>query len=233
MSEPVAAADGFPAELGVPVVRGALLDDAVVKHPLRGSEVVFRGHVWDVVREQVELPGDDGPALLTRELTRHPGAVTVLTLDDDGNVLLIKQYRHPVRRELWGLPAGLLDVDGERPLLAAQRELAEEADLRAADWAVLADWFNSPGGSSEANRIYLARGLSAVPEAERHQREDEERHIVPVRVPLAEAVTAVLAGRLRNPGTVIGVLALAAAQAAGWSTLRPADEPWPAELPRS
>ena len=219
----------FPEELGVPVVDGADLADAPAQRRLAGSEVVFSGHVWDVVRETVELT-DGSPVV--RDVQRHPGAVTILALDDDENVLFIRQYRHPVRRELWELPAGLLDVADEAPLLAAQRELAEEADLVASDWAVLVDWFNSPGGSSEANRIYLARGLSAVAPADRHVREDEEKDLVPVRVPLAQAVSAVLAGRLANPGSVIGVLALQAARATGLDALRPADAPWPTGLLR-
>jgi len=221
---------GFPEELRVPVVAGTELQDAVVRREVTSAETVFHGRVWDVVREVVQLPGEDGPTSVTRDLQRHPGAVTVLALDSDDNVLLVQQYRHPVRRQLWELPAGLLDVAGEPPLTAAQRELAEEADLRAERWDVVADWFNSPGGSSEANRIYLARGLSAVPAGQRHDREDEERDLVPVRVPLAEAVEAVLAGRLGNPGTVIGLLATSAARAAGFSTLRPADAPWPTDL---
>ncbi|WP_432564546.1 NUDIX domain-containing protein [Kineococcus sp. SYSU DK003] len=219
----------FPEELDVPVVEGSGLSDALAQRRLVGSEVVFSGHVWDVVRETVELP--DGGTVV-RDVQRHPGAVTILALDDDENVLFIKQYRHPIRREMWELPAGLLDVADEEPLVAAQRELAEEADLVAADWAVVADWFNSPGGSSEANRIYLARGLSAVPAGERHTREDEEKDLVPVRVPLEQAVRAVLEGRLANPGSVIGVLALHAAKAGGWKDLRPADAPWPTGLIR-
>ncbi|WP_369054035.1 NUDIX domain-containing protein [Kineococcus terrestris] len=212
-----------PDALDLPVATGGDLADALAERPTELVETVFRGHVWDVVRERVELPGGRS---VTRDVQRHPGAVTVLALDDAERLVLVRQYRHPVRRELWELPAGLLDVAGEPPLTAAQRELAEEADLRAADWAVLVDWFNSPGGSSEGNRIYLARGLSAVPEAERHEREDEERDMVAVRVGLDGAVRAVLDGRLANPGTVIGVLALAAARSAGFSTLRPADTPW-------
>ncbi|WP_432519472.1 NUDIX domain-containing protein [Kineococcus sp. SYSU DK006] len=219
----------FPAELDVPVVSGEELADTPVQRSLVSTEVVFTGHVWDVVREQVQLP--DGGTVV-RDVQRHPGAVTILALDDDENVLFVRQYRHPVRRELWELPAGLLDVDGEPPLQAAQRELAEEADLVAGDWAVVVDWFNSPGGSSEGNRIYLARGLSAVPADQRHAREDEEKDLVPVRVPLEQAVQAVLAGRLANPGSVIGVLALQAAKAGGWSSLRPADTPWPSGLIR-
>lgn len=219
----------FPDELGVPVVDGAELSDAAVERHLLGSEVVFSGHVWDVVRETVELSAGSP---VVRDVQRHPGAVTILALDDDENVLFIKQYRHPIRRETWELPAGLLDVAGEAPLTAARRELGEEADLVAADWAVLVDWFNSPGGSSEANRIYLARGLSAVPEPDRHVREDEEKDLVPVRVPLQQAVSAVLEGRFTNPGSVIGVLALQAAKARDWSGLRPADAAWPTGLPR-
>ena len=112
-------------------------------------------------------------------------------------MLLIKQYRHPVRTREWEIPAGLLDVDGEDPLAAAQRELAEEADLVAAEWAVLADFVTSPGGSDEAIRIYLARGLSATPEA--FAREDEEADMELRWVPLDECVDAVLARRVQNP----------------------------------
>ncbi|WP_425560091.1 NUDIX domain-containing protein [Kineococcus glutinatus] len=210
---------------------GAELADRRVEREVSRSEVVFTGRVWDVVSEDVVLPGGDGPATVTREFQRHPGAVTVLALDDDERVLFIRQYRHPVRHELWELPAGLLDVEGEDPLAAAQRELAEEADLRADSWAVLADWFNSPGGSDEALRVYVARGLSSVPEGERHVREDEEADMLVVRVPLDEARDAVLAGRVHNPGAVIGVLAAWTARALGWTTLRAADAPWP-EHPR-
>lgn len=218
----------FPEELSVPVVAGEDLRDEPSERVLRGSDVVFAGHVWDVVREEVEL---EAGTPVTRDVQRHPGAVTVLALDDDRNVLFIQQYRHPVRRLLWELPAGLLDVAGEPPLQAAQRELAEEADLVASRWAVLVDWFNSPGGSSEANRVYLAQGLSAVPAADRHVREHEEKDMVTVRVPLPDAVTAVLQGRFTNPGSVIGVLALSTAFADG-TALRPADAPWPTGLIR-
>ena len=210
---------------------GEHLADRRVEREVTRSDVVFAGRVWDVVSEDVVLPGEDGDTTVTREFQRHPGAVTVLALDDEERVLFLRQYRHPVRHELWELPAGLLDVEGEDPLVAAQRELAEEADLRAGSWAVLVDWFNSPGGSDEALRVYVARELSAVPAQERHVREDEEADMVLVRVPLAEARDAVLAGRVHNPGAVIGVLAAAAAQEQGWATLRPADAPWP-EHPR-
>lgn len=193
--------------------------DARVDRTVLDSRVVHRGMIWDVVRETVEL-GDSGT--VTREFVRHPGAVAVVALNDDDDVLLLRQYRHPAGAELWEPPAGLLDVPGEDPLRAAQRELMEEADMVAESWWVLVDYLSSPGGSDETLRVYLARGLSAVPHAERHARQAEERDIVARWFPLDDAVDGVLAGRLRNPSTVAGVLAAAANRARGWSGLRPA-----------
>jgi len=195
---------------------------------VRSSTIVHHGMVWDVRRDEVEL--GDGQAV-TREVIEHTGAVGVVVLDADERVLLLRQYRHPVRSYLWEPPAGLLDVAGEDPLLAVQRELAEEADLTADDWHVLVDFYNSPGGSTESFRCYLARGLHDVPAGERHEREHEERGMVPAWVDLSEARALVLAGRLHNPTTVAGVLAAAAARDTGWATLRPADAPWPERSP--
>ncbi|MCA5893434.1 NUDIX hydrolase [Isoptericola sp. NEAU-Y5] len=178
----------------------------------------------DLVRDDVDL----GPAgVVTREYVDHPGAVAVVVLDDDDRVLLLRQYRHPVRSSLWEVPAGLLDVDGEPAVGAAARELAEEADLTAEVWAVLADYATTPGASNEAVRVFLARGLAEVPGDERHTRTGEEAGMVPVWVPLDEAVGLVLDGSLHNPSTVVGVLAAAASRTQGWASLRPADAPWP------
>lgn len=199
--------------------------DILAPRTITQTEVVHRGLVWDVVRDTVDL-GEAG--VVRREYVRHPGAVTVLALDDLDRVLFIKQYRHPVRSELWELPAGLLDVEDEPPLEAAKRELLEEADLRAEHWDVLIDWFNSPGGMNEVLRLYLARGVSVVEDHERHERSGEELGMPTLWVPLDEARDAVLAGRIHNPGAVVGVLAAWSAREEGWSTLRPADEPLPA-----
>lgn len=193
---------------------------------LLSSEKVYEGRIWDVVSGSFQL-NEDGDAL-TRDYIDHPGAVAVLPMNDDGEILLIKQYRHPVGMALWEIPAGLLDVEGEDFVAGAARELAEEADLVAAEWNVLADFFNSPGSSSEAIRIYLARGLSDVPGHELHVRTDEEAEIELHWLPLDAAVSAVLEGRLHNPSAVVGILAAAAAKADGFDRLRPADAPWPA-----
>jgi ADP-ribose pyrophosphatase len=193
---------------------------------LLSTNKVYEGRIWDVVSDAFQLSEDTDT--LVRDYIDHPGAVAVLPMNVDGEILLLKQYRHPVGMDLWEIPAGLLDVEGEDFVVGAARELAEEADLVAATWNVLVDFFNSPGSSSEAVRIYLARGLSDVPEADLHVRTDEESEIEFHWIPLDDAVKAVLEGRLHNPSAVLGILAAAAAKADGFSSLRPADAPWPA-----
>lgn len=197
------------------------LADRVESRPVRSHEVLHEGLVWSLVRDEVDL----GDSVVTREYIEHPGAVGCVALDKDEQVLLIQQYRHPGRIVDWELPAGLLDIAGEEPWLAAQRELAEEADMAAATWHVLADWQNSPGGSSENWRCFLARDLNSV----EHDfvREGEEAEIVVRWVPLDEAIEAALTGRIHNACTVAGVLAAGAARDRDWATLRPHDAPWP------
>ena len=199
------------------------LRDEIVPSPVTASEVVFDGVIWDVRREAFQLEGER----LVREVVDHPGAVAVLALDEQDRVTLIRQYRHPISSLEWEIPAGLLDVAGEDPLLAAQRELAEEADLVAEHWALLLDYFSSPGGMNEALRVYLARGLHAVPEADRHEREGEEAHLITRSAPLDDVVEAVLAGELHNATLVIAVLAAQRMRDHDWGALRPADSPWP------
>lgn len=203
----------------MPEFETPLVDEPVEPRLLHG-ERVLEGRVWDIRRETFEYLG----VPVTRDFVDHTGAVGVLALDEHDRVLLIRQYRHPIRMRDWEIPAGLLDVAGESPLLAAQRELAEEADLEASDWAVLADLHTSPGGSDEAIRVFLARGLRATTEA--YARTDEEADMVIRWVDLDECVDAVLARRLSNAPLQIAVLAAAAARARDWATLAPADAPW-------
>lgn len=173
--------------------------------PVLAREEIFSGRVWDVVAEDVDL----GDSVVRREFVEHPGAVAVVAVDPEGRVLLLRQYRHPVRGHLWEPPAGLLDVVGEEPLEAARRELAEEADLLADTWEHLITFCSTPGGSSEQIAVYLARDLRPVPVADRFERTEEEADLEPVWLPLDDAVGAVLAGRLRSPTAVIGLLAAA------------------------
>ncbi|MFC9328264.1 NUDIX domain-containing protein [Kitasatospora sp. NPDC057015] len=190
------------------------------------TETPFRGRVTGVRTDRVEMP--DGTAA-RRDYQVHPGSVAVLALDDRQRVLLVRQYRHPVRQRLWELPAGLLDVPGENPLHAAQRELYEEAHCKAGEWKVLVDFYTSPGGSDEALRLFLATDLAEA-QGERYAAHGEELEIELARVPLEELVDLVLAGELHNPTLVTGTLALRAAlgRDGGAAALRPAESPWPA-----
>lgn len=138
----------------------------------------------------------------------HPhGAVAVLAIDADDRVLLVEQYRHPVHHRLLELPAGTLDVTGEHPVDAAARELAEEADLRAGAWEIQLSMFATPGYSSEAWTVFRATDLSPVPDAERTEREAEEADMHQWWLPLDDAVTAVLDGRIADAKTAVAVLA--------------------------
>ncbi len=202
----------------------AALEDLLDPQPVVGSEVVYHGLVWDVRRDRVDL-GTAG--VVSRDVIDHPGAVGILVLDADERVALVQQYRHPIGLRDWEIPAGLTDIAGEPPLLAAQRELAEEADLVAARWNTLIDYFTSPGYTSEALRIYLAREVTDVPAGDRHTRTGEELGMEVRWVPLDDAHEAVLDGRLHNPHTVVAILSAYAARADGWSRLRAADAPWP------
>jgi 8-oxo-dGTP pyrophosphatase MutT (NUDIX family) len=184
------------------------------------------GHVFRVRRDRVRMPRGDGMEVVDRDIVVHPGSVGVLALDDDDRVLLIRQYRHAVGHLLWEAPAGLRDVDGEPLWRTAERELAEEAGYRAERWHTLVDTFTSPGMSDERQRIFLARGLSEIPDGELDfERVHEEADLPATWVPLEEAVAKVLGGDLRNPTAVVGILAAYAARANGFRDLRPADVP--------
>ena len=181
---------------------GRLSDDPY-EATVTSSEVVFEGAVWDVRRDVLDYDGTS----ITREYVAHTGAVAVLAVDDDERVLVIKQYRHPIRSRDWELPAGLLDQPGESLLAAAQRELAEEADLEATTWDELVAFHTSPGGNDETVTVFRATGVRATAEA--FAREAEEADIEVRWVALDEVVEGVLAGRLQN--SILAIAALAAA----------------------
>jgi 8-oxo-dGDP phosphatase len=199
------------------------MHDEPAHWPVVSSAELLRGRLITVRNDKVRMPDNN---LAERELVIHPGAVAVLALDDASRVLLIRQYRHPVGRLLWEIPAGLRDVAGEPPWQTARRELLEEAGYRAGDWRVLADYFSSPGYSNERLRVYLARDLEFVPEAERDfVPEDEETQLVSAWLPLDEAARKVFAGDLHNGVAALAIMAGYAARSEGYDRLRPADAP--------
>jgi ADP-ribose pyrophosphatase len=201
-----------------------LRDEPTSEFETTSTELVFTsGRVVDVRTDQVVMPGG---GIASRDVVVHPGAVGIIAMNERDEVLLLRQYRHAVGRYLWEPPAGLLDVSGEDPLLAARRELHEEAHLEAARWDVLVDAYTTPGGCDEAVRVYLAREVRESTQA-RYEGQDEEADMPTRWVPLREAVDAALGGRLHNPLAIMGVLATASHMASSYAALRPADAPWP------
>ena len=156
------------------------------------SEVAFRGMIWNVKREAFEY----GEQKLTREFVEHPGAVAVVALNEQGQVLLIRQYRHPVGELLWEIPAGLLDVAGESQENAARREVLEETGYLAETLEPLIEFFTTPGGSTEKIAIFLAKGL--VLSDDRPSVDGEEADMLVEWVDFDEALAAVLSSRIKN-----------------------------------
>lgn len=200
------------------------LADIVNPRFVHSRSTAFEGYIWDVVRENFSLT-EDGQTL-GRDYITHPGAVCVAALNEKNQILLINQYRQPVGMNLWEVPAGLLDIEGEDPLTAAQRELAEETDLHAEHWDLLLEYNNSPGCSAEANRMYLARGISEIPDAQKTLRTGEEAEIVMRWFDIDEAVDAVLNARLHSPSANQAILAVYAAITRGSLGKQPTDAPW-------
>lgn len=188
--------------------------------PVRSATDIYSGRVMALRSDRVVMPGG---RVATREILEHPGAVAIVALDESDRVMMLHQYRHAVRRRLWELPAGLLDVAGEDPAVTARRELAEESGLAAEDWSVLLDVVPSPGFSDESVRIYLARGLTDVGRPE--PGDDEESDIALRRVPLADAVQMVFSGEIVNAVSVSGLLAARAVRA-GDAETRPVGATW-------
>lgn len=191
-------------------------------HPvtLHNRDQVFDGRVWDVRRDDLSLDTHR----FTRDYVLHPGAVGVIAVDHELNLLLVAQYRHPHGAVMWEAPAGLLDAPDEDPLAAAKRELLEETGYEASTWNVLLDLSTSPGGSSEQIRLYLAQGLTAHPSG-RPASTDEEAHLVVEWHSVAEVLAAIQAGDVTNAALVAGTLALLTAMAEP-AALRPADSAW-------
>ena len=202
---------------------GPAVADADEQWQVLDSEVRARSHVVALRTDLVLMP--DGTSA-ERDVVVHPGAVGIVALDDDNQVLMIRQYRHPVGRMLWEIPAGLRDVDGEPIAVTAERELLEETGHRARDWRVLVDYFSSPGMTNERLRVYLARGLSEIDHAEREfVPKHEEAHLLLAWVPLDRAVELFLAGDLHNGVAAVGILSAYAARRDGFAGLRPVDAP--------
>jgi 8-oxo-dGDP phosphatase len=183
------------------------------------SRRVYDGKLFGLRVDEVAMPGGD---TAHRDVFEHPGAVVIAALDDADRLVLVRQYRHPLQRYTWELPAGLRDVAAEPMVAAAARELAEEAGLTAGRWNTLLDLATSPGFSNEQVRVFLARDLTPITDSD-FVRHHEEAEMVVRRVGLDAAVAEAFAGGLENAATVAGVLAVARARDAGYAGLREPD----------
>lgn len=211
------------------------LRDEAFSYPVRDHQLIYQGNVFDFVTDKVQLHPDESAA--QRDYLAHPGAVAIAAVRpvagadpssrkiSDWEILLVRQYRHPVRAFLWEVPAGLLDQAGEDRVSAAKRELWEEANLEAKNWRVLVDFFTSPGGSSEHLRVFLAQGISEAT-GKRFEACEEERDMETAWFSLAEARDALFAGALHNPSAMASILAVIAALRQGWTGLREAGAPF-------
>lgn len=184
------------------------------------SEPIYRGNIFALRADEVAMPDGRGAR---REVVEHYGAAVIVAVHDDETVVLIHQYRHPVGKRLWELPAGLLDVPGEPVLETAKRELVEETGLVAARWRTLVDVAASPGMTDEVARVFLATELSEV---DRPEASEEEADLAIHRIPLDEALEMAMSSRIIN-GSAVGGLFAARAVLDGRVSAREADAEFP------
>lgn len=164
------------------------------------SDIVYDGKITSIRRDK--LTRGEGDTFI-RETAVASDAVGIVAMDDKDRILLICQYRHPMGRPVWEIPAGRMDVDGEKPEETALRELQEETDTTADSVELLTLFLNSAGWTTERTYVYLAKGLTDVPE---FTRENEEADIEKKWIPLDEAVELVKKGNIDDAKTVIGIL---------------------------
>lgn len=202
-----------------------MISDQPTSWEVAAHQVLASGRVSSFVQDRIVTPSGEE---IDRQYVTHPGAVAVIAWDEDADAIaVVTQYRHPVQMSMVEPPAGLLDIDDEPWLTAAQRELAEEAELQAARWDVLTDICTTPGACQESLRIFLARDISEAARPEGFVIEGEEAHMTANWLPRAELVDAVFAGQLQSPTMVAGIMALETARVSGrLDSLRPTSSEW-------
>lgn len=170
---------------------------------VEGSELAYDGRLSRVRVDRVRMPDGD---VAEREVVEHPDAVAVVPLHDDGTVVLLRQYRHPLGRTILEIPAGKLDVPGEAPADAARRELLEETGLEASELTELVVFANSSGWTDEHTTLYVASGLQDADRPDGFTATAEEASMEVVRVPLDQALARARSGELVDAKTVLGLL---------------------------
>lgn len=185
------------------------LSDPEEHWPVHDEERIWDGKAPFAVRRDTISRPDHPDETFGRLVLEHPGAVVVLAVDDQERAFVLHQYRHPIGRRMLELPAGLLDVPGEDPVVAARRELQEEALLVADTWEHLLTTYPSPGLSSEAIEIYLATGLRPADDRGDFEPAHEEADMTSSWVPVGDLLEAFLERRITNGPTGHAVMAYA------------------------
>jgi ADP-ribose diphosphatase len=188
-------------------------DDPLEEHVI-GSQLIHRGRYMEFRVDTIErADGSTG----TRDVVGHPGAVAVLALDDDGRLLLVRQWRVPARRAMLEIPAGTLDVHEGRtedPETAVRRELEEETGHRATTWRKLAEFWTAPGFTSELMHLYLATGIAGADVDDRLTPDEDER-LELRHATIDEALGMVDRGEVRDAKSILGILWLERLRRAG------------------
>lgn len=167
------------------------------------STVTHEGVMSTLRVDKVAMPSG---RVAPREVAQRPDAVAVVPLTTDGDVIMLRQYRHPVGRYELEIPAGLLDVEGESEAEAAQRELVEEIGMTAGTLERLTRFWNSAGWTDEATTVFVGRDLRPAAPDDDFVPEGEEADMEVLRVSLADAVARARSGAVTDAKTVIGLL---------------------------
>lgn len=168
-------------------------------YDVTASERAFTGEIFSVDLDTLRLP--DGQTR-EREVVHHPGAVGIVALTEENQLLLVSQYRHPARRFLVEIPAGKLDPD-EGPASCAARELREETGAVPAIWTKIGEFYTTPGYSDERFHLYLATGCEV---GDNDLEDDEEQDLAVVHIPLDEAIQMARDGQFEDGKTIVGIL---------------------------
>ncbi|MDW7673045.1 MAG: NUDIX hydrolase [Bacillota bacterium] len=170
----------------------------LIEKKIEGQQI-FKGKIIEVELDKVRLPNN---SISTREVVKHGGAVGIIPINDNRELILVRQYRYPVGEALLEIPAGKLDQQ-EEPLACAARELREETGFIAEEMVKVCDFFTSPGFSNEVIHLYMAKGLKQA-----GQMLDEDEFLNIEQVSLREAINYIYDGRIKDGKTIVGILAI-------------------------